>query len=203
MSRNKHIQLFDSIARPYGWFYRPLLRRYLDLLHRHLQSLDLDPGSRVLDVGCGPGSFGLAFELSGFEVTGVDSSRNMVSIAVSNGLDCVVADAAANLPFPDRSFDLVIAGYVAHGIPKEQRSQFFLEMNRVAMGGVLLHDFSPALRGFSPFSIVGILERLERSDYIDFRQNGFSELEGIFESVSILPIDKRLCWYFCRRGALA
>ena len=198
MAVNRHIRLFDSIARPYGWFHRSLTRKYLDLIHLHLSDIGLSPGSRVLDVGCGPGSFGLAFKRSGFLVEGVDGSSRMAAIAESNGIECRVADATENLPYADNSFSMVTAAYVAHGFPSEHRVRFYLEMNRVASNLVLLHDFSPASGGFPFLSVIGALERLEGSDYLGFRRKGLTELESIFENVAVLPVDPRVSWYLCR-----
>jgi hypothetical protein len=74
----------------------------------------------------------------------------------------------------------------------------YLEMNRVGNGVVALHDFSPGLGGFSALSIPGILEKLEGSDYIEFRRNGVAELEEIFDTVRVIPLDRRTSWYLCR-----
>lgn len=44
-------------------------------------ALGLEPGQRVLDVGCGPGRHGLALARRGFEVVGVDLSPDFVALA--------------------------------------------------------------------------------------------------------------------------
>jgi SAM-dependent methyltransferase len=44
-------------------------------------ALGLDPGMRVLDVGCGPGRHALALARRGLEVTGVDLSPEFVELA--------------------------------------------------------------------------------------------------------------------------
>ncbi len=46
-------------------------------------ALELEPGARVLDVGCGPGRHSLAFARGGFEVVGVDLSPEFVALARS------------------------------------------------------------------------------------------------------------------------
>lgn len=82
----------------------------------------LEPGARILDVGCGPGH--LAFELSdrGFDVTGIDLDPGMITQAVARGASrdpapsrptFLVASAAA-LPFEDASFDLVVSTLSTH-----------------------------------------------------------------------------------------
>jgi SAM-dependent methyltransferase len=46
-----------------------------------VEALDLEPGMRVLDVGCGPGRHALALARGGVEVTGVDLSPEFVELA--------------------------------------------------------------------------------------------------------------------------
>jgi SAM-dependent methyltransferase len=53
-------------------------RREVDFL---VGALDLAPGARILDVGCGPGRHALDLASRGFEVHGVDISRRFVDLA--------------------------------------------------------------------------------------------------------------------------
>lgn len=46
-----------------------------------VDALDLEPGMRVLDVGCGPGRHALALARRGLRVTGVDISQRFVDLA--------------------------------------------------------------------------------------------------------------------------
>src|SRR6476661_243548 len=46
-----------------------------------LDRLDLRAGSRVLDVGCGPGRHSLALARRGVDVVGVDHSEEFVALA--------------------------------------------------------------------------------------------------------------------------
>ena len=79
-------------------------------------ALELRPGERVLEVGCGNGIMALEMAASvapGGTVTGADISANMVVLARSLGtslpnVQFTKADAA-DLPFPDGSFDVVTA----------------------------------------------------------------------------------------------
>jgi len=202
MGVDRHIHLFDTIARPYSWFHRIEIRKYTTLLRRHLPSIGVFPPLSVLDVGCGPGSFGIALRRQGFSASGVDGSTKMASIAVSNGLECKIADATVGLPYPDNSFDLVTAAYLAHGFTQEYREVLFSEMKRVARRLVLIHDFSPAEKGIPVFTITGLLELLEGSDYVKFRHNAVRELETVFGSVQVFPISRWISWYICRAIAV-
>lgn len=68
------------------------------------------PGCSVLDVGCGTGHFTRRLAQEGFIVTGVDTDADMIRYAAAQGGNVTyrVADARA-LPFPGRSFDVVVA----------------------------------------------------------------------------------------------
>src|SRR3954469_17988816 len=46
-----------------------------------VDALGLEPGMRVLDVGCGPGRHSLALARRGFEAVGVDHSAEFVRLA--------------------------------------------------------------------------------------------------------------------------
>lgn len=52
-----------------------------------VDALALEPGARVLDVGCGPGRHSLAFARRGFDVTGVDLSPEFVDLARAAAAD--------------------------------------------------------------------------------------------------------------------
>ncbi len=51
-----------------------------------MQALGLQPGERVLDMGCGPGLYTARFTQKGLQVTGVDFSQNSIDYAVEYAL---------------------------------------------------------------------------------------------------------------------
>jgi SAM-dependent methyltransferase len=72
--------------------------------------LGLEPGMRLLDVGCGPGRHAHAFAARGIEVVGVDISRRFVDLATASappGARFQRLDAR-ELPF-DAEFDAAIS----------------------------------------------------------------------------------------------
>ena len=75
-----------------------------------VDALGIEPGMRVLDVGCGPGRHAHALAERGMEVVGIDISRRFVDLATAadvRGATFVRADARA-LAY-DASFDVAIS----------------------------------------------------------------------------------------------
>ena len=106
---------------------RRLSRRNLEKDAAYILS-HLEPGMRVLDVGCGPGSIsvGLAAAVAPGEFHGIDMSQSQIDVATStaqqNGLSNAqfqVADVMA-LPFPDDHFDVVHCSAVLMHVPDTQ-----------------------------------------------------------------------------------
>jgi SAM-dependent methyltransferase len=82
--------------------------------------LGLEPGMRVLDVGCGPGRHSVAMARRGIEVVGVDISERFVEVALEfadrEGVSSLVefhrADARAmvgDARFDGRNFDAAVS----------------------------------------------------------------------------------------------
>jgi len=66
-------------------------------------------GKRVLDLGCRYGALTAAY-VKGNGVVGVDVDREALEEAAKLGIETVWADLDEPLPFPDASFDVVVAG---------------------------------------------------------------------------------------------
>jgi SAM-dependent methyltransferase len=66
-------------------------------------------GRKVLDLGCRSGALTRHF-LEGNEVVGVDVDRAALAKAEERGITAVEADVTEPLPFPDETFDAVVAG---------------------------------------------------------------------------------------------
>ena len=109
---------------------------------------DIQPGCRVLDVGCGlGGSARYLADAHHCHVTGIDLTQEYVDIAADLSRRVNLSErvsfrraSALDLPFPDNSFDVVWTEHVQMNIADKPR--FYSEIARVLIpGGILLfHD---------------------------------------------------------------
>ena len=93
----------------------------------------VEPGDKVLDLGCGNGRFFEVLKDKRVDYIGVDFSERLIEIAKKRypQVKFQVADAL-NLPFPNNFFDKVYTISVFHHIPSEEfRLQFLKEVKRV------------------------------------------------------------------------
>ncbi len=77
------------------------------------------PGERILDLGCGDGVLTQKLIEIGCEVTGVDTSRQMVAAALERGIDARVMDGHT-LTFAD-AFDAVFSNAALHWMKEPDR----------------------------------------------------------------------------------
>lgn len=107
---------------------------------------------KVLEVGCGTGANLELFVDSGCEITGIDLSPSMMDIArrkLDDRADLHLGDAA-DMPFADNSFDLVLSFLTLHEMPPAVRAPVMNEIVRVtgADGKALFVDYHPGPIGF-------------------------------------------------------
>lgn len=80
------------------------------------------PGRRVLDLGCRYGALTRAYA-AGNEVVGVDVDREALERASAElGIETHWADAEDELPFPDETFDVVVAGELLEHLRYPERA---------------------------------------------------------------------------------
>jgi SAM-dependent methyltransferase len=159
-----------------------------------IERTELQPGERVLDVGCGTGDLALlAKELQpGADVVGVDPDPAALARAATKaerrGLYVDFDEGFGNdLPYDTASFDRAVSSFVFHHLDTETKRGTLRELVRVLRpgGSLFLMDFGPP-RGGLLQTIGRLLHRSEtlRDNTPDeipelMREAGFAEAEQI------------------------
>ena len=101
------------------------------------------PGARILEIGCGPATtlWGANLERIDptWKITLVDFSAGMIEAArevLGDGAEYAVANAE-ELPFPDESFDVVLANHMLYHVA--DRPKAFAEIRRVLVRDGVFH----------------------------------------------------------------
>ncbi len=132
--------------------YRKIARRYDVLIEpfiKHLRATSMKMVSfkeemRVLDVGCGTGTYLNLYQKGSCKAFGMDRSPAMLDIArkkLGKRAKFHLGDAS-HIPYPDGTFDLVVAFFALHEMPAPMRSKVMSESKRVMNkdGRILLVD---------------------------------------------------------------
>jgi len=113
---------------------------------RHiLRLLELEPGHRLLDVGCGIGYLCDLSRRQGAQVHGVDASAEALSHARRQVEGHFAGAVAEALPYRDNTFDRIVFADVIEHVPDDHRA--LAEIARVAKPGARLVVSTPALDG--------------------------------------------------------
>ncbi len=201
----------------FGWLtalYDPVVRwtmREAAFKGRLVEQARIQPGHRVLDLGCGTGTLAILIKQAHPDalVVGLDGDPKILELARSKagaagldiGLDCGMADA---LPYPGRSFDRVVSSLVIHHLTRDAKLRALREVVRVLTPGGELHvaDFGKPHNALMYCSSLIMRHFEEVSDNIEgllpqmIREAGFDPVEvtthysTVFGTLSLLKASK-------------
>jgi ubiquinone/menaquinone biosynthesis C-methylase UbiE len=138
-------------------------------IHRRLVELAaVEPGHRVLEIGCGPGGLVLRAQRMhpDAEVVGLDpdplalararrkAERARLPVRFDQG-------KAGELPYPDESFDRVLSSFMFHHLDDAEKRRALAEVRRVLRPGGQLHLVDVAGHHHGWFG-----RRMQRSEYL-------------------------------------
>lgn len=136
-----------------------LIRRYLhrtqyNTVLEYIEKMNPRP-KLIFDYGCGEGVLSVLIAEKGFNIVAMDISEPNVKAArkISDArhlrTEFIIGDGE-NLPFKDKSFDLVVAPHVLEHLPDIEKG--FREIQRITDKAIIA---VPTCLGLSSFSILG------------------------------------------------
>ena len=113
--------------------YKYIPGRWAPVAEMMIEHYGLKPGDKVLDVGCGKGfqMYELTQALPGLQVRGRDISTYALENAHPEIKALVDLGTAANLPYADKEFDLVISINTLHNLHNRELETALREIERV------------------------------------------------------------------------
>lgn len=142
---------------------------------------------KVLDAGIGTGAFAAAFAArcpSELELTGVDVSNEMLRQAERHLLDRNLAAQLLqgdvnNLPFPDDSFDVILAAHVIEHMAKPERTLAEL-FRALKPGGILIACITKRSSAGTYIQLKWRTHRVDAQTAVDWFQHcGFCNVRTI------------------------
>jgi ubiquinone/menaquinone biosynthesis C-methylase UbiE len=192
----RKFDVFRLIAPVYGLFYNHQRVRFIAALEKTQAELGLSAYKSIVDIGCGTGALCSVLHQQGFCVTGVEQAKEMLDVAKRKNplaeIRFVQANVLEKLPFENKSFDVSIASYVAHGLKEVDRKIMYAEMNRISKRLVIIMDYNE-----NRSVLTNIIEWLERGDYFNFIHAAQMELEACFRDIRMINVSSRGAWYIC------
>ena len=110
-----------------------LLIPYQELLETICDELEIKPGEKILEAGCGTGNLALKIKERGAEVVGLDNCKEALDIYHQKDpkAELVLADLAKKLSFPDGCFDKIASNNTLYAVPRNKRDQLMKEFLRI------------------------------------------------------------------------
>lgn len=108
-------------------FWKPVIPTFIE-------HWSLSPESKLLDVGCAKGFMlhDIVESVPGIDVRGVDISSYAIRNAIETMAPFVSVANATNLPFEDRSFDVVVSINTIHNLDLDECIKALFEIERVS-----------------------------------------------------------------------
>ncbi len=115
-----------------GYHYIP--GRWEKVVKLMVDHYDIKAGDKILDIGCGKGFLLYDFSkvVPGVEVHGIDVSSYAIENSKEEIRHYLQKGSARSLPFPDKSFDLVISINTLHNLYNYDLDSALREIERVS-----------------------------------------------------------------------
>jgi ubiquinone/menaquinone biosynthesis C-methylase UbiE len=137
-------RVIHRVVQNSAFFYYARTHFYWGTMKRMRRALDLQPGERLLDVGCGSG---MGAGLTTGTYIGVDNEMSYLRFAhgrlrarPTHSFACM---SAMQLAFADGAFDKAMMLNLVHHLDETILDRFLLELTRVVRKQVFILDHAP------------------------------------------------------------
>ncbi|MDD4983476.1 MAG: methyltransferase domain-containing protein [Candidatus ainarchaeum sp.] len=174
-------QVYDKIAKPYAKeFSRP--SDYIDNFLAYVPKK-----GKILDIGCGPGFDSAYFNSKGFQVVGVDLSKEMLVLAKKK---CpkgeFICEDFRKITFPSNSFDGIFASCSLIHIPKKDVLPALKLFYKILKKDSVIYI---ALQGGKPEEIF-LTEPLKPDEKVFLNVMELNEIIGLLDKAGFSIVEK-------------
>ena len=175
---SKYVDLIENI------FFLGRLKKFW---HKLIELAEIKPSDRIIDVGCGSGKMVEAISkrlgING-EIIGLEPSKYLIENCKKNNLNRnvkFVQGIMEEIPYPNKSFDIVLSSLAIHHVPRKAKQKAFKEFNRILKenGRLLILD-----HGKPNNWILKIILFPMRWNILEYQAENFrGEIPGMIEEV--------------------
>jgi ubiquinone/menaquinone biosynthesis C-methylase UbiE len=133
ISREYGFDYFDG-DRMYGYGGYQYDGRWVPVARNMIHHFKLQPGHRILDVGCAKGFLVRDLKESGIDAYGIDISEYALENCDPSIVGRLHLGNAVSLPFKTNSFDVVISINTVHNLERPDCVKAIREIQRVSRG---------------------------------------------------------------------
>jgi ubiquinone/menaquinone biosynthesis C-methylase UbiE len=178
---------FTRTAEPFAETVKARGQQVKDFAAMAMAGYSAASAAKVLDVCCGPGTFGRAFAPLVARVIGVDftpamlaKARSISSEARLTNIEFACGDGNA-LPFADGTFDLALSTYAFHHLPEP--ASVLREMARVVRKGGRVAIVDAVIPERADRSLNTRLEKVRDASHVDMLTE--PELRELFRATGL------------------
>jgi len=168
---------YSLLVNHYNNYSAPHKNLRLEIAQKILK--DIPSTASIIDVGCGNGDMLEIIRSLGYQnIRGIDLSEEMIAIARSKGLDCVVGDFMGNEL--DQS-DVVIAQAFVHLFPKAELVNIIKKLIGMTKRVLYFCTTQESVSEEGMFLKGGIMRfraKYQRDEFINIVKENFSEYSG-------------------------
>jgi ubiquinone/menaquinone biosynthesis C-methylase UbiE len=141
-----------------------------------LDAIEIRPGARVLELGCGTGGFTRLLAARGAQLTSVDRSPHVLARARRRAPGATFVESELTAYRPQGSYDVVWVAFVLHELDPAAR-QAVLTMARSALvpgGTLVIVEHALPAGGLVPRAMSRFVHAFEPASIVDWLRGGFT-----------------------------